>query len=308
MIRPAMLNLFVRLPILIFSFASLGMAMTYQPFPQCTAQAKVDSIQTWVYLDEAMNPGKAPYRGYQKFTYHAGTCFYQQTLQKPYYMDSTIFTVKYTLSVDRRRLDVKWQTGGPLDSLPWGNVWFSEQGTMDSTLLNSYRREPSGTQLVSEEELYLRTAQYQTIKTYIRIGGEPATLYSADSIVIDGGVTTVHTIEDGESYITRCAQQGPTYACNATPVGVVSFNLYNQIWYLTGSRIDSLRTYDDQGRYLSTDIYYWSSQQLAAVRRGLRAGLRSFAVPGHAINLKGQVLLPAQSGSRRRPEYFLPDR
>lgn len=288
----------------VLALASSGAAMTYEPFPLCTDQAQVDSVRTRVYFDESLDPGRAPYTGSMISVYHPGTCFLKQTVQKPYYLD-TVLTLGFALSADRRRLDMEWKNGGDPDSLPWGSYWYDEQGMLDSSQINAYRRGSEGTRLGSRKETRLRTPRYQTIKTYYRLGEEPWGLYDSDSIVAEGEGVVVHSMEDGERYVTRCAPEGMTYACKASPEGEVTFPLEDKVWYLTGGRIDSLRIYDDQGRLRSTNVFFWSPRTGAAIRRPLPAGRRPFANPPRGkVNALGRILPSFPAGSRAHSAYF----
>jgi hypothetical protein len=278
MTRSGLLSLSAKSLLLAAAAASLGAARTWMPFANCTETGQVDSIHAKVWIDESLIPENAPYLGSLKFQYHPGTCFVKQTVQKPSYMDTT-FTFNYTLSADKRMQQMEWALPGPKDSLPRQTSWFNPAGDLDSTIFASYRAMDGTTKiLVSDKTEHLRGVGYALVRSSLRKGNGPWTVYALDSVVTIGGVTTVHTEDEDGTYVTRCEypipgqDQGATYTCTPTAIGEVDTELQKEVWHLTGNRIDSVRTFKPDGRLESTDSYHWSSRIPGAVRRAPRAG------------------------------------
>ena len=267
-----------------------GFAMTWTPFPYCTESHQVDSVRTLVWIDEAMKPELAPYRGSLAFAYHPGTCFPARTTQQLYYMD-TALVIETVLSADRRSQDVRWLVPGPTEEQPHGTVWYSAAGELDSSYFHNFER-LDGMEPVhfTFKEIRLRTPQVLTIVNAIRRGDGPWEEYARESVVQEGDVTRIHTTDEEGSWSTSCSTEGSTYVCTPAPVGDVDFDLNKQVWHLTGNRPDSLRTYRPDGRLESVEYWSWSSRTGSAIRRyPARTRYRVAAVPWR-FNLLGRKL------------------
>lgn len=288
-------------------FPAAASAMTWLPFPFCNDTHQVDSIQTSVWIDESLIPENAPYEGHARIRYHPGTCFPARTDQRPYYMDTTI-SVEATLSPDRRRQDFRWLGPGPAEFLPHGTRWLAPDGEIDSSISHSFGRVEGGPPVRnSYREVRIRSATSLLITSSIRRGDGPWIEYEKDSVVTEAGITTIFTVEEEGSYITRCLETGSTYACTPTPVGEVTTTLNKQVWHRTGNRMDSLRSYRLDGRLESTDHYYWSARPVGIARpRSLPGsrnpriqGLRGHSADGRLVR-DGRSLLPIQPRPRAR--------
>jgi hypothetical protein len=268
------------IPLLVLT-ASNSLGMTYEPFPYCTETSQVDSLVDRVWIDESLIPENAPYRGYIRYNYHPGSCIPSRLIQRPHYLDLEL-VFDYTLRADRRSVDY---TLGEGDRAMHGRAWFSADGELDSSTLSSPGPDEAPGDSTHHIERHFRTPRYQVITQSSRRGTGPWTVWGRDSIVTSGSITTIHTEEDEEAYVTRCSQEGTTFVCVPTPVGAVITWLDKKVWHLTGSRVDSLRTYKLDGRLESVRYYHWSPRGSIAVRKtrkplpgarrpGLRPGYR----------------------------------
>lgn len=262
--------------------------MTYEPFHFCTESARVDSLVDRVWIDESLIPENAPYSGVLRYTYHPGTCIPSQVVQKPYYMDHDL-TFNYALRADGRSLDF---TLGPGEDMLRGLIWVTVDGKVDSILLREPGFDGDPADSVYRMERHVQKTGYQSITKSIRRGAGPWTLFSSDSIVTSGDITTIHTVDEEGNHITRCAQDGATYACIPTPVGPVNTELHKEVWHLSGTRVDSLRTYKLDGRLESVRYYYWSPRGSIAVRK-LRKHPGGFRRPvnGFGYRLDGRRII-----------------
>jgi hypothetical protein len=284
----------MRTALLIVLLHAAGFAMTWKPFPFCTETHQVDSLQNLVWIDEAMIPERAPYRGFAAFTYHPGTCFVARTVQKPPYMD-TAFVMEAGLSADLRSQEIRWQFPGPMEEQPHGTVWYSAAGEQDSSYFHTLGREDGDDPVrVTRREVHRRTPEFLIISNSIRRGDGPWQTYARDTVVQSGDVTLIYTTDEEGSWVTRCSSEGPTYVCTPTPVGDVDFDLNKQVWHLTGNRPDSLRTYRPDGRLESTEHWTWSPRSGVSVRQSpprVRPRSRPRAVSEWGrFNLLGRIL------------------
>lgn len=272
--------------------------MMYRPLELCLETGKVDSVRISVWIDESLIPENAPYGGYVKLDYHPGTCFVSRLVQRPHYMD-TIIVMNATLSADHRVQESEWQVGGEGEP-PRGTYWYSATGELDSSLSSSLQGEGDGVWVMGHTlERHVRTPLYRTIKSYYRRGETPWILEASDSIVTDGASTKVYTVEEGFRSMFLCQYSGANYECDPKQTDGNTADLHKEVWHLTGGRVDSLRTLNEQGMLVSTERYFWSSRIPGGTRRIIAAGgPRRGRLPGRDFSILGRRELHGPGGSR----------
>lgn len=279
----------MRTALLIASLQAACFGMIWRPFQYCTDTHQVDSTHIVVHFDESMRPELAPYHGHSRFRYHPGTCIPAWSQFKPYYMD-TLLAWEGDLSADRRRLDIHW-VGQDTGNLFLATQWYSAAGEFDSSLSHSISQVEGLPPIRrSSRVIFRRSTTALVITASYRTDDGPWEEFDKDSVVVAGGVTTVHSIEDSESSVIRCAAEGSTYVCEPTPAGGGTGSVDKLVWHLTGNRPDSLRTFRPDGRLESTEHWSWSPRTLASIRRPWQR-VRIRAGTGYAgFNLLGRVL------------------
>jgi hypothetical protein len=281
------------LPIFIGGLFGLSRGMIFEPFETCMESAQVDSIRSTTWVD-SLETAPPPYRSHETFAYHAGTCMPAQDVYDAYWMASPVIGT-CTLRPGTRIDDCV----AMLDNGTRREVtnYYAADGKADSTLIVETPQDldqfPKETTLIR----YLAATGYDLIRVQLRDGNGPWSQILQDSIVTTGTGKVIYTKGD-ENTVTTCVSDGNTYTC--TPVGTSSYGeLRKQVWYLSGGRVDSLRSYDLQGVLIESDIWSWSPRSASPTAMKTRISSRRMADPGAAFDVAGRRLAEPGRAQRR---------
>jgi hypothetical protein len=275
-------------------FWGAAAAMDYEPFPNCTEAAQVDSALEVVLTDESLDPDLAPYLGHTHSKYYPGTCYLKQQVRQYYYLSGETSTFEYTPRSTPRVYDVTWQRI-PADRFDiTGTVFYSALGEIDSALYRNILGSDSGTFDTSYSKFrHIAKPEYSLLQTFFGSAGGNWDFLWGDSIVTTANGKTVYSVDGGDTVVAQCGSVGPTYVCEEAPSSNGS-DPRKSIWFLTQGRKDSLQTWEN-GQLIATEKYFWSARS---------AGIRSPRVralgPAAASLWDGfDVLGRARSGSER---------
>lgn len=247
-------------------------AMDYEPFPNCTDAAQVDSTRKLVYKDESLKPELAPYSGYNRYRYFPGSCYPLQVIYQLYYLRDQVYRIDYQKGSAPGVLEFVWTMTELDSSFLFGTEYFSASGGIDSS--KSWHINPSESGGLDTDFVLgktTRTPEYQLIRNYRRIGHASMEYVWGDSIVATATGKTVYSVDGEDTVVTRCGNVGATYVCEESP-SPNGFRPRKSIWFLTQGRKDSLQTWED-GELLSTEKYFWSART---------AGIRAPRIRGKA--------------------------
>jgi hypothetical protein len=256
-----MLNsrLFRLLGAVIGGFWGPAAAMEYEPLPNCTEAAQVDSSRETVYKDATLDPDLAPYTGYELYRYFPRTCYPLQVVQQPYHLPDRIYRIDYHQGSSLGVFDFVWSVAGGDSGMLSGTAYFSASGEMDSgSFRYTVERETGEFDTLLVRRKTLRTQQYQLIRDYQRIADGAVEIFWGDSIVATASGKTIYSVDREDTVVTRCGNDGPTYVCEESP-SMNGFRPRKSIWFLTQGRKDSLQIWED-GELVSTERYFWSAR------------------------------------------------
>ncbi|GEM_PF-6740685 len=245
-------------------FLSLGEAMFYEPFPDCTERAQVDSIHITVQKGENLDSTKGPYFGSTFLQYFPGTCYNKLVVEKSYYPKGSTYTTEYfprsnpgifnfvQKSPDSDSFNVSgtqiYSSSGELDSSNYRYITRMKFDWMDSVWVDTGYGQAK----------YTRTPQYQLIKLFDRRQPDSAWEFQdGDSAVSNGSGKIIYGLVF-PSITTRCIDEGITYVCSESGGGS-NYHLKKMIWFLTQGRKDSLQTWEN-GDLITTEKYFWSAR------------------------------------------------
>jgi hypothetical protein len=250
---------------LIGGFWGAAAAMDYQPFPNCTETAQVDSSRELVYMDATLDPDLAPYTGHEWFRYFPRSCYPMQIVQQPYHLPDRTYRVDYHQGPTPGVFEFVWTVTGDDSGFITGTAYLSTLGEMDSTWFRFTQESETGRfDTIWAQQKTIRTPQYQLIRTYERGENGPWEFSWGDSIVATAAGKTIYSVEGEDTVVTRCGDNGPTYVCEESPSSN-GMRPRKSIWFLTQGRKDSLQVWEGMV-LVSTETYFWS---------GRSAGIRS---------------------------------
>jgi hypothetical protein len=275
----------------------LSHGMVYQPFDICTESAQVDSTQQWTVVeDPVMAPTPPPYRSIYTIAYQPGTCMLAKDFFQGYWMDKPNIGT-YTLRPGTKTLDYVGNfsdgtTGTGTDYYPATGK--AKPGSLgkDSTDVIEFGTDETGKNVTrTTRTAALAKSGYDLFQVRQRVGTGPWTLLQQDSVVANGAGKIIYSTGNVNA-VTTCVLKGRTYTC--TPVVTSAPEpQWTEVYYLTltGDRVDSLRSYNQNGIHIMTTKWFWSNRSGTRIVENARAFSPRMANPGAAFDITGRKYL-----------------
>jgi hypothetical protein len=284
---------------------SVSQGMIKDPFKRCSASAQVDSIQDWFWEVDSLESTPPPYRGLFTAAYHPGTCMVAKDSYEGYWMDGPD-NGTYTLRPGTRTTDfVDVSADG---SQRTGTIYNgAAAGSVDSVEFNEPMVDEDGEPVVDGEgkqvmkttftRLHPKTG-YELATVMVREGTGPWTLVQQDSTVPNGQGKIVYS-KGRENSVTTCVADGKTYACTPVATDSGEYDLWKEVYYLTGDRVDSVRWFNPQGLFSATNIWFWSNRSGTRIVRKAPISSPRMANPGTAFDVAGRKIPESDRAIRR---------
>jgi hypothetical protein len=285
---------------------SVSQGMIKEPFRRCSASAQVDSIQDWFWEVDSQETTPPPYRGlFKVIAYYPGTCIVAKDSYQGYWMNGPDIST-YTLRPGTRTVD--YVDVSPEGTETSGTMYYGAAvGSVDSTEINEPMVDEDGKPVVDAAgkqvmkttfTRLLPKTGYELATVMVREGTGPWTLVQQDSTVPNGKGKIVYS-KGQENSVTTCVADGKTYACTPVATDSGEYDLWKQVYYLTGERVDSLRWFNPKGLYSSTNIWFWSSRSNAPIVKKAPAASPRMANPETAFDVTGRKIPEAARVQRR---------
>jgi hypothetical protein len=274
---------------------SVSQGMIKDPFRRCSATAQVDSIQDWFWEVDSLETTPPPYRGvFRVIAYYPGTCIVAKDSYEGYWMDGPDIGT-YTLRPGTKTVDfVDVFADGTQRT---GKIYYGAAvGSVDSVEINEPVVDEDGEPVVDAAgKQVIRTTftrllpktGYELATVMEREGTGPWTLVQQDSTVPNGKGKVVYS-KGRENSMTTCVADEKTYTCTPVATDSGEYDLWKGVYYLTGDRVDSVRWYNPDGSYSTSNIWFWSSRSDTRVVKKAPVSSPRMANPGTAFDVAGR--------------------
>jgi hypothetical protein len=288
---------------------SVSQGMIKDPFRRCSATAQVDSIQDWFWEADSLETTPPPYRGlFNVIAYYPGTCIVAKDSYEGYWMTGPDIGT-YTVRPGTKTVDYvnTFAAGTPQTT---GTMYYGAAvGSVDSGETTEPMVDQDGEPVVDAAgkqvmkttfTRLLPKTGYELATVMEREGTGPWTLVQQDSTVPNGKGKIVYS-KGRENSVTTCVADEKTYACTPVATDSAEYDLWKQVWYLTGDRVDSLRWFNPAGLHASTNIWFWSIRSGIRIVKKAPASSPRMAKPGTAFDVAGRKV-PAWN--RAQPRFI----
>ena len=283
----------------------VSQGMIKEPFRRCSAAAQVDSIQDWFWEVDSLESAPPPYRGLFTVAHYPGTCMVAKDSYEGYWMtgpDIGSFTLRpgtgitdfVTVSPEGTRTTGTMYYGtavGSVDSVEFTEPVVDEDGDPVMDAAGKQVMRTTFTRLLPKPGYELATVM-------VREGTGPWTVAQQDSIVPNGKGQIVYS-KGQENSVTTCVADGKTYACTPVAADSGEYDLWKEVYYLTGDRVDSVRWFNPEGLHSTTNIWFWSSRSGTRIARKAPVSPPRMAKPGTAFDVAGRKV-PVSDRTLRR--------
>jgi hypothetical protein len=284
---------------------SVSQGTIKDPFRRCTASAQVDSVQDWFWEVDSQATTPPPSHGLFTVAYYPGTCIVAKDSYEGYWMDGPTIT-SYTLRPGTRIVD--YVEVSPEGTQTTGTMYYAVSvGGVDSVETNEPMVDEYGEPVLDDAgKQVMRTTftrlmpkpGYELATVTVREGTGPWTQVQQDSSVPNGTGKIVYS-QGRENSVTTCVADGGTYTCTPVATDSGEYDLWKGVYYVAGDRVDSVRWYDSEGVYSTTNIWFWSNRSNSPIVKKALAASPRRAHPGTAFDVAGRKVPESGRDLRR---------